>query len=292
MLRHTPLSLALLMGALLTLPALSHAENYRLGVFAGSASKDNQSELKAMFKPLVDYIAKATGDNVKVEISQSFNNMDRRLDMGRYTIFLGPPHVTADAIEEGYEPVAKWDKPIFGVVVVPADKPYKTIADLKGTRVGIASRDTAAGPLCISALNKGGIRPDQDLEAIYEGKFMDVMAKQLAANSLDAICVGPGPWRALNEAAPGKYKIIGESARVPGFALSIDSALSEREKKKLAAVLVGMGKNPEGRLALKAIEGSAAGAADTLPTNAKEYFTANLLMQESKRLYNVQIPAK
>ena len=247
--RYAPLSGALVLSALLTLPVLSHAADYRLGVFAGSAGKDNQSELKAMFKPLVEYISNATGENVKLEISQSFGNMDRRLGAGRYTIFLGPPHLTADAIEEGYEPVAKWDKPIFGVVVVLADKPYKTIADLKGTRMGIASRDTAAGPLCISALNKAGVRPDKDLDAVYEGKFQDVMVQQLSLGSLDAICTGPGAWRIMNEQEPGKYKIIGESARVPGFALSVDKDLSPAEKKKLAAALVGMGKNPEGKLA-------------------------------------------
>ena len=290
--RYAPLTSALILSALLSLPALSHAANYRLGVFAGSAGKDNQSELKAMFKPLVEYIAKSTGENVKLEISQSFNNMDRRLGASRYSIFLGPPHLTADAIEEGFEPVAKWDKPIYGVVVVLADKPYKSIADLKGTRMGIASRDTAAGPLCIAALNKAGVRPDQDLGAVYEGKFQDVMIQQLSLGTLDAICTGPGALRMMNEKDPGKYKVIGESARVPGFALSIDKDLSAAEKKKLIAALVGMGKNPEGKFALKSIEGSAAGAADTLPTTSKEYFTSNMLMQENKRLYNVQIPPK
>ena len=290
--RRSPLSGALILAALLSLPALSHAADYRLGVFAGSAGKDNQTELKAMFKPLVDYIANSSGENVKLEISQSFSNMERKLDAGRYTIFLGPPHLTADAIEEGFEPVAKWDKPIFGVVVVTADKPYKTIADLKGTRMGIASRDTAAGPLCIEALNKSGVRPDKDLAAIYEGKFQDVMVQQLSQGSLDAICTGPGAWRIMNEQEPGKYKIIGESTRVPGFALSLDKDLSPEVKKQLTTILVGMGKNPEGKRALGAIEGSAAGAANTLPTSAKEYFTSNLLMQENKRLYNTQIPAK
>jgi len=288
--RHSPLPSALILGALLSFPALSHGADYRFGVFAGSASKDNQSELKAVFKPLVDYIAKASGEKVKLEISQSFKNMDRHLGNSRYTIFLGPPHVTADAIEEGFEPVAKWDKPIYGLIIVPADKPYKTIADLKGTRVGLASRETAAGPLCISALNKAGLRPDKDLAAVYEGKFMDVMVKQLSQDGLDAICIGPGPWRTMNEQEPGKYRIIGESARVPGFALSIDSELSDREKKKLTAILVGVGKNPEGKRALNAIEGSAAGASNTLPTTAKEYFSSNLMMQENKRLYNAQIP--
>lgn len=290
MLRLSPLPGALMLGALLCLPTPSHAADYRIGIFAGSASKDNQSDLKAMYKPFVDYIAKASGSSIKMEISQSFANVDRHLGSGRYTIFLGPPQVTASAIEEGYEPVAKWNKPIFGAVVVSAGTPYKTIAELKGTRMGIAGRDTAVGPLCVSMLNKAGLRVNQDLSAVYEGKFQDVMIRQLSEGSLDAICTGPGALKIMNEQEPGKYRVIAESVRVPGFALSIDKDLSESEKKKLTAILVGMGKNTEGKRVLSEITGSAAGATDTLPTNAKEYFSANLVMEESKRLYNVQMP--
>jgi ABC-type phosphate/phosphonate transport system substrate-binding protein len=279
-----------MLSALICLPTVAQGAEYRLGIFAGSASKENQSELKAMYKPLVDYLTKETGANIKLEISQSFNNMERHLNNSRYTIFLGPPHVTAASIEEGYEPIAKWDKPIFGVFVVPVDKPYKTVADLKGTRLGISSRATASGPLCISALSKAGIRADKDLSAVYEGKFQDVMMRQLSENSLDAICTGPGPWKELNEQEPGKYRVLGESVRVPGFAFSVDKHLSTHDKNKLTSVLVGMGKTPEGKQALAAITGSAGGATNTLPTNVKEYFSANLLMEENKRLYNLQIP--
>lgn len=292
MTRTTPLAGALTFAALLGLPALGHAADYRMGIFAGSAGKDNQAELRAMFAPMADYIAKATGNPVKLEISQSFSNMERRLDSGRYAIFLGPPQVTADAIEQGFEPVAKWDRPLFGVVVVPANSRYKAIADLKGTRMGIASRETAAGPLCINVLNKGGLRPDRDLETLYEGKFQDVLVQQLTLNNLDAICTGPGPWRTLSEQSPGKFRVLAESVRVPGFALSVDRDLPEAEKRKLVAALVGMGQNPDGKRALGAITGSAAGATDTLPTTAKEYFNANLLMEENKRLYNAQVPDK
>ena len=290
MTHYKTLTRALILGAALTLPGVSHSAEYRMGIFAGSASKDNQTELKAMYKPLVDYIAKATGDTIKPEISQSFANMDRHLGNSRYSIFLGPPHVTAGAIEEGFEPVAKWNKPLFSLFIVLTDSPYKTIADLKGTRVGLASRDTVAGPLCINALNKAGLRADKDFASVYEGKFMDVMARQVEEKGLDALCTGPGPWKSMNEGSPGKFRVVGESVRVPGFAFSIDSELSAPEKKKLIDVLVGMGQNPEGLRALKAIEGSAAGATDTLTTNAKEYFAANLLVEENKRRYNVQIP--
>lgn len=290
MTRYTTLTSALILGASLCIPAVSHGAEYRMGIFAGSASKDNQTELKAMYKPLTDYIAKATGDTIKPEISQSFNNMERHLGNSRYSIFLGPPHITADAIEEGFEPVAKWNKPFFTVYVVHADSSYKTLADLKGSRLGLASRDTVAGPLCINALNKAGLKADKDFASVYEGKFQDVMARQLTENGLDAMCTGPGPWKAMNEESPGKFRVVGESVRVPGFAFSVDSELSDHEKKKLTDALLGMGQDPEGLRALKAITGSAAGATDTVATTAKEYFTANLMVEENKRRYNAQIP--
>ena len=290
MTRYTTLTRALMLGALLAAPSLSQGAEYRIGIFAGSASKDNQTELKAMYKPLIDYISKATGDTIKPEISQSFGNMGRHLGNSRYSLFLGPPHVTAAAIEEGFEPVAKWNKPLFSIYMVLADSPYKTIGDLKGARLGVASRDTVAGPLCINAMNKAGLKADKDFASVYEGKFMDVMSRQVEEKGLDALCAGPGVWKGMNESSPGKFRAIGESVKVPGFAFSIDSELSEKEKKKLTDVLVGMGQNPEGLRALQAISGSAAGATDTLATTAKEYFTANLLVEENKRRFNAQIP--
>lgn len=281
---------ALTLGTACCLPAASYAAKYEIGIFAGSASKDYQSELKAMYKPLAEYIARESGAQVRVEISQSFNNMKNHLDSGRYAILLAPTHITAAAIDEGYEPVAKWNKPLLGIYAVAADKPYRQLADLKGVRMGIASRETAIGGLCISALNQAGIRADKDLGYVYEGKYQDVMARLLAEGQLDAICMGPAPWKAMNEKAPGKYRILAETTRIPGFALSIDSHLAPAEKDRLRAVLEGIGETPEGKRALAAIKGSAGGATDTLAANGSEYFAARRLLKETRREYDAQIP--
>ncbi len=289
---HTPSRLLcmLSLGVACCLPALSYGAKYQIGIFAGSASKDYQSELKTMYKPLADYISKESGSQVRVEISQSFKNMENHLDSGRYTILLAPTHITAAAIDEGYEPVAKWNKPLLGMYVVSTDKPYKQLADLRGARVGVSSRETAIGGLCVSALNQAGIRADKDLAYVYEGKYQDVMARLLTSGQLDAICTGPAPWKAMNEESPGKYKVLAETARIPGFALSIDGKLSQHEKDKLTEILTGMAKTADGKAALAAIKGSAGGATDTLPTSGKEYFAAKRLLEETKRAYNAQIP--
>src|SRR3569623_586829 len=280
----------LTLGAVCCLPAQSYAAKYEIGIFADSASKDNQSELKKMYRPLAAYIAKESGAQVRVEISQSFNNMANHLDSGRYAILLAPTHITAAGIDEGYEPVAKWNKPLFGMYVVAADKPYKQLADLKGTRVGVSSRETAIGGLCVSALNKAGIRADKDLGYVFEGKYQDVMANLLTTGQLDAICTGPAPWKEMKEKAPGKYRVLAQTTPIPGFALSIDGKLSQKEKDKLTHILVGMGKTPAGKAALAAIKGSAGGAPATLPTTGQEYFSAKRLLEETKREYNAQIP--
>lgn len=277
--------------ALLSLPLLAHAADYRFGVFAGSASKDNQTELRAEFKPLADYIAQKTGANIKLEISQSFKNIETRLNNeGHFAILLAPAQVTADAIEGGFAPVAKWNKPLNGLFVVAADKPYKNVAALKGTRVGLASRDTAVGPLCMNTLDKARLHAGRDLASVYEGKFMDVMAKELKAGSLDAICISPIAWKALNAEAPGAYRVLAETPRIPGFALSLNDNLSAAEKKKLTAVLTSIGSTPEGKAALAAITGSASGATETQAANSKEYAAAGRLLAEGKQVYEQQMP--
>lgn len=276
---------------LLSLPLLAHGADYRFGVFAGSASKDNQSELRAEFKPLTDYIAHKTDANIKLEISQSFKNIENRLNNNsRFTLLLAPAQVTADAMEDGYVPVAKWNKPLFGLFVVAVDQPYKSVAALKGTRVGLASRDTAVGPLCMNTLDKAGLDASRDLASVYEGKFMDVMAKELKGGRFDAICISPIAWKALNAEAPGAFRVLAETPRIPGFALSINSSLSAAEKQKLSAVLTGIGNSPEGKAALAAITGSASGATETLPASAKEYASAHTLLAQGKQVYDQQMP--
>ncbi|MBT9539644.1 PhnD/SsuA/transferrin family substrate-binding protein [Thiobacillus sp.] len=273
------------------LPLLSHGADYRFGVFAGSASKDNQSELREEFKPLADYLAKETGSNIKLEISQSFKNMERRLNnASRFALLLAPAQVTADAIEDGYNPVAKWNKPLYGLFVIAVDKPYGNIAALKGARLGLASRDTAVGPLCMDSLSKTKLRTDRDFASVYEGKFMDVLTKELKTKSLDAICISPIAWKTLNAEAPGAFKVLGETARIPGFAFSLDNALSTQEKKSLTAVLASIGAKPEGKAALAAITGSASGATATLPASSAEYTNANRLLEQGKQLYDQQMP--
>lgn len=291
MLRPRTLSQTLIATTFLCLPLLSHANDYRLGVFAGSASKDNQTDLREEFKPLADYIAKESSSSIKIEISQSFKNMERHLNKSsRYSILLAPPQITADAMEEGYTPVAKLNKPLFGLVVVAVDNPYRNVAALKGTRLGIASRDTAIGPLCMDTLSKAKLRADRDFASVYEGKFMDVMAKELKARSLDAICISPIAWKTLNAEAPGAFRVLAETARIPGFTLSIDNTLSAQEKKTLTAALTGIGAKPEGKAALAAITGGAGGATESLPASSVEYTNANRLLEQGKQMYDEQIP--
>lgn len=288
-----PRSLAPVLGVatLLCLPLMAHGADYRFGVFAGSASKDNQSELRAEFKPLADYVAQKTGATVKLEISQSFKNIENRLNNdGHFSILLAPAQITADAVEEGFVPVAKWNKSLNGVFVISADKPYKNVAALKGTRVGLASRDTAVGPLCMNALDKNGLNAARDFASVYEGKFMDVMAKELKVGGLDAICVSPIAWKALNAEAPGAFKVLAETSRIPGFALSLNDSLPAAEKRKLSAVLSSIGTTPEGKAALAAITGSASGATETQPATANEYVAAGRLLAQGKQVYEQQMP--
>jgi ABC-type phosphate/phosphonate transport system substrate-binding protein len=291
MFRPSSFSHTFIATALLCLPLLSQAADYRFGVFAGSASKDNQSELREEFKPLADYLSKQSDSNLKMEISQSFKNMERRLNnSSRFAILLAPTQVTHDAIEDGYTPVAKWNKPLFGLFVIAADRPYTNIAALKGARLGLASRDTVVGPLCMDTLNKAKLRADRDFASVYEGKFMDVLVKELKSRSMDAICVSPIAWKTLNAEAPGEFKVLSETAHVPGFALSLDNALSAQEKKNLTTVLTGIGSQPAGKAALAAITGSASGATETQPANSAEYVNANRLLEQGKQLYDQQMP--
>lgn len=180
----------------------------------------------------------------------------------------------------------------MSMYVVPADAPYKTVADLRGTHVGLAARDTAIGPLCMDTFNKARLRADRDLASVYEGKFMDVLTRELRSGSRDAICISPIAWKTLSQEAPGAFRVLAETARIPGFALSVNPSLDAQDRQKLTAVLTGIGATSEGRAALAAITGSASGATETPVASAGEYRAAGQLLAQGRQLYDKQIPKR
>ena len=129
--------MALLLGLALALPA-GAAERLLLGVNTGVPAQDEQRDLTDKYKPLADYLGNALKRPVKLEVSQNLSASERRLKKDAFDLFFGPPQVIAQAMKgAGYVPIVRYPGKIKAAFVVMDDSGIKSMADIKGKRLGL-----------------------------------------------------------------------------------------------------------------------------------------------------------
>jgi len=268
---------------------LHAADRLMFGINPGAYGSEDQWVLRDAFQPLADYIGKAAGIQVRTDITQNFKAIDAHAGKGRYDLLMGPTNVIAQAYKDsGFTPVAKF-KDLTSVLLVRAQSPYKTIASLKGARIGMVSRKTLIGQLAAYLLQSQGLILNRDFKQVQEINFQDTLVSLLLENAVDVISVGPKVAGEAMKAHPGKLRVLAKAEPVPGFAISLARDLPPAQAKKITEALLTIGDNPSGKAALAAISvGGGAGNTHLTKTSSAEYVKTMQLIGAAKQLYPAQ----
>ena len=271
---------------LLLLSANAQAgERLMFGILPGAAGKQDQMTLRESFTPLVEYVGRAAGAEMRMDITQNFKAIDDRADKGRYHLLMANTHVIAHANQEGgYYPVAKF-KDISAVLLVPLDSAFKKISDLKNTRIGIMNREALVGTLAANMLKANGVLLNKDFKSVQEFKFQDAMVDTLVAGGVDVVTVNQKIADEAIKKYADKVRILAKSDPVPGFAIALSPELSSDQAEKITKALLSIGDNPAGKAALAAIIGTAAGNTKLSKASADEYLKAVEVIDSAKKLY-------
>ncbi|GBL46560.1 periplasmic binding protein-related protein [Sulfuriferula multivorans] len=278
------------MTVVLLLPFNLHAaDRLMFGINPGAYGSEDQWVLRDSFQPLADYIGKAAGTQVRTDITQSFKTIDAHAGKGRYDLLMGPTNVIAEAYKvSGFNPVAKF-KDLASVLLVREPSPYKTVASLKGSRIGMVSRKTLIGQLAAHLLQSEGVMLNRDFKQVQEINFQDTLVSLLLENSVDVISVGPKVAGEALKAHPGKLRILAKADPVPGFAISLARDMPPEQAKKITEALVTIGDSASGKAALAAITvGGGAGNTHLTKTSSAEYVKTMELIGAAKNLYPAQ----
>lgn len=256
------------------------------GINPGAYGSEDQLVLKDAYQPLADYIGKAAGIQVRTDITQNFKAIDAHAGTGRYDLLMAPTNVIAQAYKEaGYYPVAKF-KDMHAVLLVNANSPYRNVASLKDSRIGVANRNTLLGQLAVSLLQNQGLLLNRDFKRVQEIKFQDTLVSLLLKDAVDVISVGPKVAAEALQAHPGKLRILAQAEPVPGFAISLSRDMPKVQVKRITQALLMIDQNANGKAALADI--TVGGGMETTiltKTNSEEYVKADALLDAAKKLY-------
>jgi phosphonate transport system substrate-binding protein len=228
----------------------------------------NAETLEAKAKPLEKMLGDRIGIPVKVSVSTDYNTVIEAMASKKVDIGFLPPssYVVAhdnrkaadlllqalrygvdDATGQPTQDLVDYYK---AMIVVRADSPIKSIADLKGKKVGWQGVTSAAGYVYPGALlKKNGIDPQTDVQPTqFQGHDKAIIA--LLNGQVDAVGVFQDIRAQMLKDYPNALKdtrVLAFTDKIPNDTIAVRPDMDPAWKKKIQDAFIAIGKDPEGQ---------------------------------------------
>ena len=246
------------------------------GVLRVSAIPDEApTELQRKFKPLGDYLAKATGLKVEftpvTDYAASVEGLvNNKLDM---VWFGGFTFVQAHVRSKGQVVplVQRFEDQSFRSVFITTSKDINTLADLKGKTLSFGSESSTSGHLMPrSYLLAAKVNPDTDLKRIAYSGAHDATVAAVAGGKVDAGALNISVWEKLvneKKVDPAAVRVFYTTPGYFDYNWTVRSDMSPALRKKIADAFLALDKtNPAAKEILDLQR-----ASRFVPTKAENY---------------------
>ena len=267
--------LALAAASLMAVSGAASAQNTP-GVLRVSAIPDEApTELQRKFKPLGEYLAKATGLKVEftpvTDYAASVEGLiNHKIDM---VWFGGFTFVQANVRSKGQVTplVQREEDQKFRSVFVTTSPAINKLEDLRGKTLSFGSESSTSGHLMPRSFLLGAkINPDTDLKRIAFSGAHDATVAAVAGGKVDAGVLNISVWDKLVEAKKVDPKTVRVFYTTPGYYdynWSVRSDMNAALKKKITDAFLALDPaTPEGKEILELQR-----ATKFIPTKASNY---------------------
>ncbi len=246
------------------------------GVLKVSAIPDEApTELQRKFKPLGDYLAKATGLKVEftpvTDYAASVEGLiNKKLDM---VWFGGFTFVQANVRSKGQVTplVQRAEDEKFRSVFITTNPAIHKLEDLRGKTLSFGSESSTSGHLMPRSFLLGAkINPDTDLKRVSFSGAHDATVAAVAGGKVDAGALNISVWEKLVEANKVDPKTVRVFYTTPGYYdynWSVRSDMSPALQKKIRDAFLALdASTPQGKEILELQR-----ASKFVPTKAENY---------------------
>ncbi|MFD0697331.1 phosphate/phosphite/phosphonate ABC transporter substrate-binding protein [Paenibacillus sp. GCM10027628] len=228
----------------------------------------NAETLEAKAKPLEKLLGDKLGIPVKVSVSTDYNTVIEAMASKQVDIGFLPPsnYVVAhdtrkaadllvqatrlgvdDATGQPTKDLVDFYK---SMIVVKADSPIKSVADLKGKKMGWQGVTSAAGYVYPGfVLKKAGVDPVKDVTGVqFQGHDKAIIA--LLNGQVDAVGVFQDIRANMVKDYPDVFKqtrVLTFSDKIPNDTIAVRSDMDAAWKKKIQDAFIAIGNDPEGQ---------------------------------------------
>lgn len=239
-----PLTFLLLLAQLLGIRAAAAEEIYTFAV----VPQFEQRKLHAIWKPIVDEVAKRSGVQLKLEATLTVPEFERELAKGTFDFtYTNPYQILRESRQQGYIPLVRDSVPLNGILVVAKDSPVRNVAELNGKTLAVPSPNALGASLMLRADLKQIHHVDMTMLNVktHSSVYLNV------ANGLaDA---GGGVQKTLAEQDDGirqALRVLYTTRDMPSHPVSAHPRVPKSVRELLRKTLIDMGKHHDGQALL------------------------------------------
>lgn len=242
------LALTLLLGAAAVLPlGATAAPTYTFGV----VPQFEQRKLFAIWKPVVDELAKRSGLDIKLVVTLSVPEFEAALEAGTFDfVYANPYHILKVRDSQGYIPLVRDEEPLRGILVVRKDSPLKSVKELDGKTIAVPSPNALGASLLLRS----------ELERLHGVHLQMLNVKTHSSVYLHVLNglteAGGGVQKTLGEQAPtiqSQLRVLYTTHDIPSHPVAAHPRIPAESRERIRKALLDLGATPAGKVLLDEI---------------------------------------
>jgi len=208
------------------------------------------------WRPVLDRIEQRTGIRLELQIKSSIPQFEAAFEAGEPDVaYMNPYHVIMAHRTQGYVPIIRDGlKRLTGILVVPADAPFKSVADLDGRKIAFPAPNAFGASLYMRALlAKQGVHFMPEYVKTHSNVYRHVMLGRSSA--------GGGVQRTLDaepEGVKARLRVLYSTPPATPHPVVVHPRVPETVRTAIQKAFLDMARVKEDEALLKAIALSAA----------------------------------
>jgi phosphonate transport system substrate-binding protein len=229
----------------LTLPlsTLGAGTALRFGLFPNLSPR----VLLEVNQPMATYLSHRLGRAVYLETAPDFASFARRTRERRYDLLLTAPHLAYLAnAETGYRPLFAYASSAQGMLVVPKNSSYRSIKDLRGTRLAFADPLAVVTMMMEKDLARAGLQEGRDYQRINAGSHNNA-ALLAVQGKADGAIIGVLSFQNMSEDIKQSLRPLAYTQPILGLVYLASPNLTQAEIKAVKTAIADFITTAEGR---------------------------------------------
>lgn len=210
-------------------------------------------KLVKRFSPLVSYLGKEIGREIRIETAPDYREFLRRTnEEKRYDLVFTAPHFYYLAKRDaGYRGLVRVDRPLLkAIIVVPNGSDIRTVKDLAGRRLSTIDPLGLGTVLVRNHLRQAGLDPDRDVKLVaqptHNASLLAAYKRNVNAASLMTL-----PYKRARSVITSSMQILSETEGTPHMPFAASPGLDSGMSRKIENVMLGLANTKEGKALLR-----------------------------------------